>query len=462
MTVGTLPSPVTAPQPVAAPQAVAPVAQQPVAQPVVDVVDAPEPPKPSNTGSSREHDSYNRQELLAYNPDPERLAALLADGYAVTGSVAVGDLGASVYRLSLPPGVTAEGARRRLTRRKPDIFLYNRTYRLFQAAGGRTASRPEPGSVKSGGPSCAGDHCFNRVAMGWSESLSACARSARIGILDTGADLRHPSFGGRGIRQASFVALGRDNAPSDHANSVLALLAGAPGSGTPGLVPDSTFFDAGVFGRDREGNPVADSFSILAGLEWLNLNGADIVNMSFAGPPDPLIEAALARMASRGVLLVAAAGNEGPLAPPSYPAAYPDVISVTAIGKDLRSYRHANRGDYIDVAAPGVGVWTAAGKATSGYQAGYQSGTSFAAPHMTAVLATLRRTGQVGKAAALKALSIADLGAPGKDPVYGRGLLIAPQGCRELSPDGTTRLAGAPADGSVFSWGATVAPAAGP
>jgi subtilisin family serine protease len=153
--------------------------------------------------------------------------------------------------------------------------------------------------------------------------------------------------------------------------------------------------------------------------------------MSFTGPRDELLEAAIRAMAARGIIFVAAAGNEGPNASPSYPAAYPEVIAVTAIGTERTSYARANRGSYIDVAAPGVRIWTA--KAGGG--AGYESGTSFAAPYVAALVATLagQRPGDGGaatKSAVLQRLRYEDLGAPGPDRIYGRGLVLAPEACR--------------------------------
>ena len=109
---------------------------------------------------------------------------------------------------------------------------------------------------------------------------------------------------------------------------------------------------------------------------------------------------------------------------PSYPAAYEQVIAVTAVDKNLRGYIHANHGDYIDVAAPGVGIWTA----LPGVLEGYQSGTSFAAPHVTAILAAVHdRVEDKSKEGFLKALAIRDLGQAGRDRIYGQGLVLAPK-----------------------------------
>ena len=97
-----------------------------------------------------------------------------------------------------------------------------------------------------------------------------------------------------------------------------------------------------------------------------------------------------------------------------------DVVAVTAVDPNLRPYRHANRGVYIDFSAPGVGLRTA--KPGGGVKV--QSGNSFAAPFVTAAAALERTRGipasQVRQALARRAQ---DLGAPGRDPVFGWGLV---------------------------------------
>jgi subtilisin family serine protease len=243
-------------------------------------------------------------------------------------------------------------------------------------------------------------------------------------VMDTGLDTTHPAFRSKTIEVAH---LGRGGAgPAWHGTGVTALLAGDPAGGTPGLIPNANFYVADVFHADDDGQPASDTLSMLRGFDWLERRGVKIINMSLSGPPDDLIRDAVAKLSAKNVMFVAAAGNDGIGAAPSYPAAYNEVIAVTAITKDLKNYRYANRGDYIDMAAPGVAIWTA----LPGALEGYHSGTSFAAPYVTAALAAIYKDlPDKKKSAAMAQLAFKDLGEPGRDPIYGQGLIVAPQSC---------------------------------
>jgi subtilisin family serine protease len=107
--------------------------------------------------------------------------------------------------------------------------------------------------------------------------------------------------------------------------------------------------------------------------------------MSFTGPQDPLLERMIKAAAEKGVVVIAAAGNEGPKAPPVYPAAYPDVIAVTATDEKDKLYGKANRGAYVFIAAPGVDIVAPGLKGSYGIS----SGTSMAAAHVSGVVALL-------------------------------------------------------------------------
>jgi subtilisin family serine protease len=144
--------------------------------------------------------------------------------------------------------------------------------------------------------------------------------------------------------------------------------------------------------------------------------------MSLAGPANALLQRAVESAAAADVLMVAAAGNEGPRAGAVYPAAYPSVLAVTGVDRSRRAYRRAGQGEHIDISAPGVDVWTAA--SVSGARP--RTGTSYAAPFVAAAAALwlARNAGARPDAVVASLTSTAeDLGDPGKDKVFGWGLL---------------------------------------
>jgi subtilisin family serine protease len=152
-----------------------------------------------------------------------------------------------------------------------------------------------------------------------------------------------------------------------------------------GVAPEAKLLSVRAFSGGKAKPAQSTSLQLLKGINWAFDAGARIMNMSFAGPMDPLLERIIKAAAEKGVILVAAAGNEGPKAPPVYPAAYPDVIAVTATDEKDKLYAKANRGDYISVAAPGVDI------IAPGLKGSYalSSGTSMAAAHVSGVAALL-------------------------------------------------------------------------
>jgi hypothetical protein len=254
-------------------------------------------------------------------------------------------------------------------------------------------------------------------------------RGARIAIIDSGVDTRHPDFDGATLER--FDALGGARAePGSHGTAIAGIIA-ARGT-VRGIAPSATVMSVRAFPSDRSTEPqMTTTFVLLKSMEWSVANGARVLNLSLAGPRDPLVERAVSAAAGRGVILVAAAGNNGDRAPPAYPAAYPDVIAVTAIDARDQIYEKANRGGYIAVAAPGVDVL--APVRDDGHD--LQSGTSFAAAHVSGILALLleRRPGlTTDEARRVLAESAADLGLPGRDDHFGAGRTNAAAALKRL------------------------------
>lgn len=245
-------------------------------------------------------------------------------------------------------------------------------------------------------------------------------KNLKIGLIDSLVDRRHVSLRKAEITSVSFVAPGLQE-PSIHGTAVMSILAGNS-RGYQGLVPEARFYSASVFYSIPNYGDSATTKSILFALDWLAQMGVDVINMSIAGPPNPLLEQAVVALSSKGIRIVAAAGNAGPGAAPAYPAAYPDVIAVTAISRKNIAYYRANHGAYIDFAAPGVDVTTAAGV----NQFSPSTGTSYAAPFVTALLATLGRDVAEVNTRRLLQNQALDLGDPGFDKTYGHGRVRMP------------------------------------
>lgn len=368
-------------------------------------------------------------EVLASNLSANGIGRAVALGFQLNGTSRVSRADLNVTRLVAPAGMSAEQASELLRQDMPGgVFGVNQTYRIYRTATGAAPSI-QADTVRAASPMatpCGTDRCFGPSIIHWQTSLQACSRGVKIGVIDTGYDASHPTFPTKGIESRRSAASDRAKSPDWHGTGVLALLAGDANSGTPGLIPEAKFYVADIFYADAEGLPSSDTASLLNALDWLDKRNVNVINMSLSGPPDDLLKAAIEGLSSKKVIFVAAAGNEGPTAPPSYPAAYSSVVAVTAVSRDRKSYRYANRGNHIDVAAPGVDIWTA----SPGGRGAYHSGTSFAVPYVTAVLATAYKGLVVkNKAEFMRKASVLDLGEPGRDPIYGRGLLLAPASC---------------------------------
>ena len=172
-----------------------------------------------------------------------------------------------------------------------------------------------------------------------------------VAVIDSRIDTQHPDLAGAIAEQ--YDALGSAGAPHAHGTAMAGAIA-ARGKLT-GVAPKVRLLAVRAFageGASAQGT----TFNVLKGLDWAAGRNARIVNMSFAGPPDSMLSEMLVKAYQRGMVLIAAVGNAGPRSPPLYPAAYREVIGVTAIGADDRLLPLANRGRQVSLAAPGVDV----------------------------------------------------------------------------------------------------------
>lgn len=271
------------------------------------------------------------------------------------------------------------------------------------------------------GDACAAAICESWELAGYEPPTGQCPFAPVIGVVDTGVNLEHEMLRGADITVERMGDAKGDPSGLKHGTAVVALLVGDRDSRVPGLLPGARIQLADPFvsaGRDER----ADAYGLYLALAALLAAEVEVINLSLAGPANPLIERAVADAERAGIPVVAAVGNDGPRAGPRYPAGYASVVAVTAVDRASRVYRRAGQGAHVDIAAPGVDIATAA--SVRGIRA--QSGTSFAAPFVTAALAAAKsRLPDATPAelqAALAEASI-DLGEPGRDPVFGAGLV---------------------------------------
>ncbi|MEM0953099.1 MAG: S8 family serine peptidase [Pseudomonadota bacterium] len=255
----------------------------------------------------------------------------------------------------------------------------------------------------------------NGLSPGAALAAVAPAR-LRIGMVDSRVDLSHQILREASIQTRDFAS--EEAAPMDHGTAVASILVGQ-GRGYQSLAPNSELLAASVFNADSSGRSVATTVALIRAVDWLAGEQVDVINLSLAGPPNQLLGAVLDRVSAEGILVLAAAGNGGPAAPPRYPAAHPGVIAVTAVDSNKRVYRLANRGDYIDLSAPGVNLRHA--HPGGGFSA--SSGTSFAVPFVAVEAARGLQAGDATEVRRQLFKFAEDLGEPGRDPVYGYGLL---------------------------------------
>jgi len=267
-------------------------------------------------------------------------------------------------------------------------------------------------------------HSYPAHLIDWPEAASGCGRGLRIGLVDGPLPENHPLLLDAAIERRSFVTHGLKSGPTDHALAIAVILVGGEARG---LIPAAELSVAEVM-RQRDDEHIDTTVDwLLQGLDWLVRQRVDLINLSLGGPHNLILDAAVQRLLDQGIFIVAAAGNQGPSADPVFPAATPGVIAVTAIDADRHLYPKANQGDYISFAAPGVDIWVPRGE-----EAAFVSGTSFAAPYVTALLAARRQQQpQATWTDNLQALIDAsqDLGEAGRDRQFGYGLPQAQKGC---------------------------------
>jgi len=316
-----------------------------------------------------------RGELLLVDAAPDVLAAARAAGFAEAGSDRLESLGMTVTRLALPRGTALADGEALLRRVAPQAEIAPDNLH-FQS--GRAALLSAVGAAASP------------------------AIATTVGMIDGAPGGVVPVAASKGFAKGAPAA-------SNHGSAVASLLAGA---GVRRVLA------ADVYGTDPAGG---NALAIVRALDWLAESGAKVVSISLVGPRNAVLEKAIAALRRKGVVVVAAVGNDGPAAPPAYPASYPGVLAVTGVDGRGRPLIEAGRALHLDYAAPGADI---RGRGKSGKWLKLR-GTSFAVPLVAARAAAALDRG--GSWQATLDREAEDLGPRGADDRYGRGLLC--KGC---------------------------------
>ena len=284
-----------------------------------------------------------RGEVIALDPDPATLAAVAAAGFTRIAQERIEGLEISEVQLRVPPGWSVDRALSRLRRIAPGgAFAANHLHGQSGIAGAALAGAALLVQGRAPGP-------------------------ASVGIIDGGVAV-HPALRGS-VQQRGFAA-GAPR-PNAHATAIASLIAGE--GPIRGAAPGAALVVADVYGSDPAGG---NALALARALGWMTVQRVPVVAISLVGPANALVERAIGQAQARGVHVVAAVGNDGPAAPPAYPASYPGVIAVTGVDGRDRVLAEAGRASHLDYAAPAADM-AAAG--ANGRIAAVR-GTSFAVP----------------------------------------------------------------------------------
>jgi hypothetical protein len=336
-----------------------------------------------------------RREILAWSPTPAALAAAAAAGLVPVREQRLGELDETMVVLRVPEGADIGTVLEGLRALDPEgVYDFNHIYTGSGGAGAAVGAADRPAG------------------------RSGAGAGTRIGLVDSGVAVDHVVF-----RASSIRRWGCDNLPhpAAHGTAVAALMVG-DGERFRGVAPGATLYAADIYCDSPSGGSAE---RIAGALAWLAREQVAVVNISLVGPPNRTLERVVGAMHKRGHLLVAAVGNDGPAAPPLYPASYPGVVGVSAVDRNGRPLPEAARGPQVAFAAPGNQMVSAAPGAPPFRQV---RGTSFAAPIVSALLAGLVQRPDpdgAGKAVAALAQQAARLDGATVSNAIGHGIVGA-------------------------------------
>ena len=332
--------------------------------------------------------------LIATGIDEAMIARAAEKGFRLLDRERIEGLGLDIVRFTVPDGRSLARAQKQLAKLLPDADIDADHIYFASGPGGLLPAAKLAAAFPPG--------------------------KASLGLIDGGV-AAHPSLAGR-VAQRGFAA----GAPvaSRHGTAVASLLVGS--GAVRGSAPGQRLLVADVYGADPAGG---NASAIARALGWLAQNGVAVTTISLVGPDNKLLALAVSRAQQRGMLIVAAVGNDGPAAPPAYPASYGGVFAVTGVDARNRALPEAGRARHIDFAAPGDAVLAATGPVSTDRL----RGTSFAAPLVAGRLVLhypAPAIDRIGPAVSALVMEARDLGKRGRDQIYGHGLICGDCGGR--------------------------------
>jgi len=273
----------------------------------------------------------------------------------------------------------------------------------------------------------------------WSQG--ATGATIKVAVLDSGVDYLHTDLAGQIDLANSHDFVNNDSNPMDdngHGTHVSGTIAAVQqGTGVVGVAPQVRIIALKVLNAQGSG-----SFDdIIAALQWAKDKGAAVTNQSLGSSQDPgsTVSAAYAAAEAAGILNVASAGNSGNCAGKAntvgYPARYPSVLAVAATDSTDKRACFSSSGPAVGISAPGVSINSTVPAIVSSTGYALFSGTSMASPHVAGVAALVFGTNAVqdrnhngrtnDEVRAILTSTAFDLGATGRDDLYGAGLVQA-------------------------------------
>jgi subtilisin family serine protease len=348
--------------------------------------------------------------VMVSGADPDAVANGIAQTFnlQIRGSLSFAALEARrVYRFGIPDNRTVDAVVASVATVPGVSYAAANTYYWLQGD-----ARAEVGKMQ---------YALPKMRVSDAQSISR-GKGMSVAVIDSGVDAKHPSLKRAKLTFLDTVEEGIAG-PDMHGTAIAGIIAAS--DDMVGIAPAAQIIAVRAFAPLRIGTlPVTTATALATAVDEAFKKGARLYNMSFAGESHPLVLEIIDALYEKGCVFVAAAGNEGPDAPPAYPAAHDKVIAITATDEKDELYEQANRGGYVFAAAPGVDIFAP----VTGKGFDYLSGTSFAAAHVTGIVALLMERNPTLTASAVRSALVDaahDLGEAGNDSAFGAGLADA-------------------------------------